>query len=84
MGGCCAVRQKRRELVSQHSREPLPGVSEIAEYLGYKSEQTIYDQRYRGVGVGTLGFKVGKHLRFRWADIDAWIEAQSATSRDAA
>jgi predicted DNA-binding transcriptional regulator AlpA len=70
--------------VSQQHREPLPGVSEVVEYFGYKSEQTIYDQRHRGVGVGTLGFRVGKSLKFRWEDIDAWIETQSATSQDAA
>lgn len=64
--------------MDQASRDPLPGVKEIAKYFGYKTTQTIYDQRYRGAGVGTLGFRVGKSLKFRWEDIDAFVEAQSA------
>lgn len=63
--------------MDEASREPLPGVREVAKYLNYKTTQTIYDQRYRGYGIGTLGFRVGKSLKFRWEEIDAFIKAQS-------
>lgn len=56
-------------------RRKLASTEEMVEYFGI-SEQTLYDQRRRGVGVGALGFKVGKHLRFRWEDIDRWIDEQ--------
>ncbi len=58
----------------QH-RRPLAGVREVAEYFGLP-ERTIRDQVYRGVGVGRLGFRVGKYLRWTWDDIDAYVAAQ--------
>ncbi|WAL64465.1 helix-turn-helix domain-containing protein [Amycolatopsis cynarae] len=58
---------------------PLAGIAEIAEHLGIPPS-TIYDQRYRGTGVGALAIKVGKHLRWRWKDIDAWLDQQASQS----
>lgn len=58
-------------------REPLAQTEQVAEYFGIPV-QTIYDQRRRGAGVGALGFKVGKHLRFRWEDIDRFVAEQQA------
>lgn len=51
----------------------LIGTKELAEMLGV-SEQTIYSWRHQGLG--PLGFKVGRHLRFRRTDIEAWIGKQ--------
>ena len=33
--------------------------------------KTLYAWRYRGEG--PVGFRVGKHIRYRWADVDRWI-----------
>lgn len=60
-------------------REPLADTSAVAEYFKMP-EQTLYDQRHRGVGVGALAIKVGKHLRWRWSDIDQFIAEQQAAS----
>lgn len=65
------------------SREPLPGVEDVIAYLGIP-RQTIYDQRHRGVGIGALGIKVGRHLRFRWSDIDHYLDEQARASREVA
>lgn len=57
------------------SRRPLAGLPQVAEYFDL-SQNTIKDQVYRQVGVGRLAFRVGKYLRWDWADIDAFVAAQ--------
>jgi len=46
-------------------------ITELADYLDVPPA-TIYGWRNRGVG--PPGFRVGKHVRFRWTDIERWIE----------
>lgn len=46
---------------------------ELAEYLGVPVA-TLYQWRYRGEG--PRGFRVGKHLRYRWAEVEEWIAGQ--------
>jgi len=53
--------------------ERLIGIDELAEYLEVP-KATIY--RWRNRGVGPPGFRVGKHVRFRWIDVERWIENQ--------
>ena len=48
-------------------------VQELANYLGVPIA-TIYTWRYRHEG--PPGFRVGRHLRFRWKDIDSWIQGR--------
>jgi excisionase family DNA binding protein len=48
-------------------------VEELADYLGVPVA-TIYAWRYRREGPS--GFRVGKHLRFRWRDVEEWIDHQ--------
>ncbi|KIF79111.1 DNA-binding protein [Streptomyces sp. 150FB] len=38
--------------------------------------KTLYQWKYRGIGPNV--HKVGRHLRYRWQDVDAWLEKQSA------
>jgi len=49
----------------------LLSIGELAEYLGVPVA-TLYAWRYRGEG--PPGFRVGRHLRYRWSDVQAWIE----------
>ena len=46
------------------------GPEEVADYLGVPV-QTLYTWRYRKVG--PLSSKVGRHLRYRWHDVDRWM-----------
>jgi excisionase family DNA binding protein len=48
-------------------------VKELAEYLGV-SVATLYQWRYRREG--PLGFRVGRHVRYRWIEVTEWIEHQ--------
>ena len=33
--------------------------------------KTLYAWRYRGEG--PIGFRVGKHIRYQWTDVERWI-----------
>ena len=33
--------------------------------------KTLYMWRYRGEG--PVGFRVGRHVRYRWSDVECWI-----------
>lgn len=56
-------------------RSPLASLDEVAAYLG-KPVQTLRAWRHRGVG--PKSFKVGTTVRYRWQDVDDWLEQQSA------
>lgn len=48
----------------------LWGPKEVAEYL-HVPLQTIYQWRTRGYGPPAT--KIGKHIRYRPADVEAWV-----------
>ncbi len=48
----------------------LLSVDELARYLAVPTK-TLYAWRCRGEG--PPGFRVGRHLRYRWGDVQAWI-----------
>lgn len=54
-------------------KDRLISVDELADYLGV-SVATLYQWRYRREG--PPGFRVGRHVRYRWTDIEEWIEHQ--------
>ena len=56
-------------------RRPLGKPEEVADYVGL-SVSTLYDQRSRGVGIGALAIKVGRHLRWSWEDVDRLLGEQ--------
>ena len=46
-------------------------IEELAEELGVPV-RTVYAWRHRGSG--PRGHKIGKHVRFRRVDVEAWLE----------
>lgn len=54
--------------------EHLLSTKELAEYLAVPV-QTIYAWRARGDG--PRGFRVGRHVRFRAEDVEAWLDRQA-------
>lgn len=50
-------------------------VEELAAYLEVPV-MTIYTWRHRNTG--PQGFRVGKHLRFRWNDVQTWVAQRIA------
>lgn len=49
------------------------GIAELAEEIAVPI-RTIYN--WRSKGYGPRGATFGKHVRFRRADVERWIEAQ--------
>jgi excisionase family DNA binding protein len=56
----------------------LLSAQEVAEYLNVPIS-TLYSWRYHGNG--PPGLRVGKHLRYRRADIQAWVQDQIKDGR---
>lgn len=56
--------------MSNVAKQPLWSVEEVAEYLRVPAK-TIYAWRYQGFG--PPAFRLGKHLRFRPAEVEAWL-----------
>jgi len=59
------------------SQVALLGVEELSRYLGVPVS-TLY--LWRTQGKGPRAFKVGKLLRWRPEDVEAWIDRQAGTS----
>jgi excisionase family DNA binding protein len=57
--------------------ERLWTTAQLAEYLGVPVK-TIHQWRY--MQKGPRGFRVGRHLRFRPADVRAWEDEQLEAS----
>ena len=53
--------------------ERLYDLDWLAEYLGV-SKKTIYSWRLRGVA--PPAYRIGRHLRWSRADVDAWLAEQ--------
>lgn len=50
--------------------ERLLTAEELAAFLDVPIK-TLYMWRYRGEG--PVGFRVGRHVRYRWSDVERWI-----------
>ena len=55
-------------------RRPLLSAEELADYLGVPLS-TVYVWNHRRQGPPAL--KVGRHLRYRWAEVATWLEEQA-------
>lgn len=66
--------------VVTEQRERLATLEEVADFLG-KSVSTLRYWR-RTPGKGPRSFKVGTTVRYRWADVEAWLEAQERQGED--
>jgi excisionase family DNA binding protein len=64
-----------QDLSSETRLPDLLSVLELAEYLAVPVSTIHY---WRGKGLGPPGFKVGKQLRFRAADVVRWLEERRA------
>ncbi len=51
--------------------DQLLTVEDLAAYLEVPVA-TVYAWRHRRQG--PPGFRVGRHLRFRWSDVERWID----------
>ncbi|WP_200213391.1 helix-turn-helix transcriptional regulator [Micromonospora coerulea] len=56
------------------TRRPLASADEVAEFLGVPVA-TLYQWRHRGVG--PRGARIGRHLRYRWDDVEKFFDDQA-------
>jgi excisionase family DNA binding protein len=54
--------------------EPLMTLPELSEMLGVPIE-TLYGWRHRGEG--PIGYRIGRHVRYRRAAVEEWLETQA-------
>ncbi|WP_370615143.1 helix-turn-helix transcriptional regulator [Mumia sp. Pv 4-285] len=57
--------------------EQLWTVAEAAAYLGV-AVKTLY--QWRCHGIGPKSYRVGGYLRYRPAEVDAWVDAQAVAT----
>lgn len=57
--------------------DTLMSTEDLARYLGIPIN-TLYQWRHKGEGPRAI--RVGRHLRFRRADVDAWLEENADPS----
>lgn len=53
---------------------PLASAQEVADFLGVPLN-TVYVWNHRRQGPPSL--KVGRHLRYRWQEVEAWLDTQA-------
>lgn len=64
-----------------NDRRPLAEPKDIAEFLGTTPRQLA---QYRYHGRGPKFIKLGHHVRYRWADVEAWLDENTRVSTGAA
>jgi excisionase family DNA binding protein len=52
----------------------LMSIQDLSDYLGVPVN-TLY--QWRTKGKGPVGRKVGRHVRYRASDVDAWLDGQA-------
>jgi excisionase family DNA binding protein len=55
-------------------RRPLMSAEELADFLGVPLN-TVYVWNHRRQG--PRAHKVGRYLRYRWPEVETWLEAQA-------
>jgi excisionase family DNA binding protein len=63
------ARPRRRAVPQDDDR--LMNVEDLMEYLDLPRD-TIYKQRQEGTG--PPGYRIGKHLRWKRSEVEAWLE----------
>ena len=69
--------ERPRDIHGAATPERLWSTAQLAAYLGVPVK-TIHQWRY--LQKGPRGFRVGRHLRFRPADVRAWEDEQLEAS----
>lgn len=55
-------------------RRPLATPREVAEHLR-RTPKTL--KNWRSLGTGPVWVRVGRDVRYRWADIERWLASQT-------
>lgn len=58
-------------------RQPLATRQEVAEYLGVPARTLAQWAHWR---TGPAYIRVGRYARYRWTDVERWLEAQTTAA----
>ena len=58
--------------------EPLATPEEVSDFLRDIPVKTL--AKWRSEGTGPKYTKVGRHVRYDWADVREWLKGQRATA----
>jgi excisionase family DNA binding protein len=53
--------------------EPLISMADVAARLGMPVETL---RRWRKHGRGPQGYRLGRHVQFRWSEVETWLQQQ--------
>lgn len=67
--------------ISPNAQPALGKPLEVADYLQVP-EKTLTQWRY--LGKGPKFIPVGRHVRYRWADVEKWLDQQAQGGPNAA
>jgi excisionase family DNA binding protein len=68
---CAATRLRKKIIMTLQAGDKLMSLTEVSEMLGIPVH-TLYRWRYRGDG--PVGYRVGRHVRYRREAVEAWLE----------
>jgi excisionase family DNA binding protein len=66
----------RKEMINELDR--LMTITDLSEMLGVPVD-TLYGWRHRGEG--PEGYRIGRHVRYRRAAVEAWLDTQADRRR---
>jgi excisionase family DNA binding protein len=72
--------QHASDLIGSHLGQRLLSAEQVADYLDVPVK-TLYQWRYKGLG--PRGLRVGRYLRYRPEDVEAWLHRLGAGRRGA-
>ncbi|EHB53792.1 hypothetical protein MycrhDRAFT_4255 [Mycolicibacterium rhodesiae JS60] len=65
--------------MTQHAKSEVATPREVAEFL-HQTEGSLAQDRYRGIGPRFI--KHGRRVLYRWADVYAYLEANTVQRTD--
>jgi excisionase family DNA binding protein len=63
--------------VDAETREPLLTTQDVASFLGLPATTL---KKWRATRTGPRAYKVGKHVRYRFSDVEAWLAERVSES----
>jgi excisionase family DNA binding protein len=66
--------QQRRRRGMTNDLDRLMTITDLSEMLGVPVD-TLYGWRHRGEG--PAGYRIGRHVRYRKATVEAWLDTRA-------
>jgi excisionase family DNA binding protein len=68
------VTERTEMIMTLDAGERLMSITDLSEMLGVPIH-TLYRWRHRGEG--PVGYRIGRHVKYRRATVEAWLETQT-------